>query len=398
MPSLLKISALFSILAAGAASAQTRVLPAADKPLQATFADVYRVGGSDVDDWAEFRLIKDVTFDAAGNLYILDSRGSQITVVDARGRLVKKLGRRGDGPGEFSAPTQFTVFGDGSVAVLDGLKDHLSVFGPDGKFIKNVKPDFPDAKPGIIHPASKDRLFFQAGLFIMNGVVSIDGPNLGQPADKLPVGMIDLNANKSTTLDRVWLAQYPKPPTPRSMHGLSARAFSAAWNGKLAVADTVAYRITVIGEDKAKQVITRGITPRKATSQDREFARKQQRDRLIAPDGSSKIAGASMDGSAPGRANRQAVERALADMTFAEYVQVIVGMETDPEGRLYVARNGNDLSKPGPIDVIAKDGTYMGTIAGAKLPNAFGPNGMVAYIEADQYDAPMVVVKRIQLQ
>jgi hypothetical protein len=42
-------------------------------------------------------------------------------------------------------------------------------------------------------------------------------------------------------------------------------------------------------------------------------------------------------------------------------------------------------------------GQYVGTFAeGAlKLPAAFGPEGMVAFIERDELDVPSVVVKRL---
>ena len=52
----------------------------------------------------------------------------------------------------------------------------------------------------------------------------------------------------------------------------------------------------------------------------------------------------------------------------------------------------------GPIDVLTPDGGYMGTYpAGAvALPDAFGPDGLAAFIEKDEMDVETVVVKRLR--
>ena len=51
-----------------------------------------------------------------------------------------------------------------------------------------------------------------------------------------------------------------------------------------------------------------------------------------------------------------------------------------------------------PIDVISADGRYVGTFppqSGAIMFAAFGPGGLVAYTEKDEFDVPTVVVKRV---
>ncbi|MCE2455693.1 MAG: hypothetical protein J4G12_07690 [Gemmatimonadetes bacterium] len=51
-----------------------------------------------------------------------------------------------------------------------------------------------------------------------------------------------------------------------------------------------------------------------------------------------------------------------------------------------------------PIDVISPDGQYVGTFpqqSGATMFSAFGPNGLAAYVETDEFDVPTVVVKRL---
>ena len=50
---------------------------------------------------------------------------------------------------------------------------------------------------------------------------------------------------------------------------------------------------------------------------------------------------------------------------------------------------------PGPIDVIAPEGEYLGTVPDSRMPNAFGPDGLVAYVRLDEFDVPTVVVRRL---
>ena len=49
------------------------------------------------------------------------------------------------------------------------------------------------------------------------------------------------------------------------------------------------------------------------------------------------------------------------------------------------------------IDVFDPDGDYHGTLAadGPGMPDAFGPDGLVAYWEFDEMDVPSIVVRRL---
>ena len=58
---------------------------------------------------------------------------------------------------------------------------------------------------------------------------------------------------------------------------------------------------------------------------------------------------------------------------------------------------GEPGEDPRAIDVIKLDGSYVGTFSEreAAMPRAFGPGGLVAFVELDEYDVPVVVVKRL---
>jgi hypothetical protein len=70
-----------------------------------------------------------IALDAAGNVYVSDRTANTIWVFDARGRSQRAIGRRGQGPGEFQAPTGIAIGPDGKLYVRD--QQHVSRFGTD---------------------------------------------------------------------------------------------------------------------------------------------------------------------------------------------------------------------------------------------------------------------------
>jgi len=74
-----------------------------------------------------FGSIAGVTSDDAGNIYILDAQDHSVRMFSAGGSFLGRIGRAGDGPGEFSAPSAINVFPDGSVVVA-GRRGRVSWF------------------------------------------------------------------------------------------------------------------------------------------------------------------------------------------------------------------------------------------------------------------------------
>ena len=94
---------------------------------------------------------------------------------------------------------------------------------------------------------------------------------------------------------------------------------------------------------------------------------------------------------------REMMADQVRTMDFAEVVPVISALKVDSGDRLWVRRAGDSGEDEGPIDVITADGGYLGTVpAGSfSLPDAFGPDGLVAYIEADDLGVETVRVARL---
>ena len=60
-----------------------------------------------------------------------------ITAFGADGRVIGTVGRRGEGPGEFTSPKAVGLVGD-SVVVLDRTSRRLSIFAPGGRYLRSV--------------------------------------------------------------------------------------------------------------------------------------------------------------------------------------------------------------------------------------------------------------------
>ncbi|CAM2006023.1 6-bladed beta-propeller [Acanthopleuribacter pedis] len=72
-----------------------------------------------------------------GAVYILNFDESRIQYYDAEGKLIKNIGKRGQGPGEFTFPTYFR-FADNHLFIYDELSGKISIFDKEGTFLKQV--------------------------------------------------------------------------------------------------------------------------------------------------------------------------------------------------------------------------------------------------------------------
>ena len=97
------------------------------------------------------------------------------------------------------------------------------------------------------------------------------------------------------------------------------------------------------------------------------------------------------------RNNVQIEREGVEERTFADEVPVLYDLKVDWEDRIWVERRGPTGQDDGPTDIVTPDGDYIGTLPpdGLRTPSAFGPDGLLAYIEHDDMDVPTVRVIRL---
>lgn len=402
-----RIAGLISALGAAGLRAQEVVdLPAEDVALPADLELVYRIGSAvAVTPWEEFSTIQGVGFDNAGNLYLLDGAGAgggrRVVVVDASGRHVRTMGRPGQGPGEFRRATQLVVWADGHVLVEDRRAGY-HLFGPGGEFERTVRETGGGAGFAVARrPVSRPNLRPER-----TSALTL----LGRSRRTIQRVHMSSEEVRVRVLVEAWAPVEREAPGSGGIEDTWAREewgfepdllFDGLPSGGVAFSDSSAWSIKLTDPSGAvRRILRRPIRPLAVTA---KMEREELESRLEA-EGNRTITGSApppeiVQWFVDGVRLRQ--REAIENMRFFPEVPVIATVRTTWSGALWLQRStepGSD--EPSPIDVIAPDGRYVGTLetgitALPDMPDAFGPDGLVAFIETDEFDVPVITVRRI---
>ncbi len=390
------VAATGSLSATDRAGAQEVIeLPGEDRWLEADFQEVYEVGAAVGVAWQEFGRVRNVAFDGAGNLYVLDPLAGRVIVVTPAGELLREVGRLGEGPGEFGGALSMAVMRDGRIVVGDFRRRAYLVFDADGEFERQVRPDGNPAHISFpwMWPES-------GGESVVVGTQLAGASYLGGVPEGTPRPLTRPIARLILTGDdvlRETIAEGWRPPRGEADE---RRAFEPGlWvgplpDGRVAFSDSSAYAIKIAtAEDGVSHILTRPFFPEAVT----ERMERAERDRRIAEAGGGSIT-RTPDGvrAVGGGAGNYWVEWAET-MEFFEEVPVVHALTTSWRGRIWVQRRGEEPHEDGPIDILTADGSYLGSFrtGATRIPDAFGPGGLAAFIERDGFDVQTVVVKRL---
>ncbi|HEX8274408.1 MAG TPA: 6-bladed beta-propeller [Longimicrobiaceae bacterium] len=406
---------LLAALAAGLAAApaahaqQTVRLPEEDRALALRPTPVFAVGTAEGRAWEMFSRVEQVAFDRADNLYVLDGGGNRVVVFDRAGKFVRQFGKKGGGPGEFQMPVGMTVQGDGTVAVADLAARSYSLFSPDGRYLRSVAflDDYmPMAIGGSFssHPRGGVVTAVRpAPPMTMDGRMRRETlqatPIVWQPfaAGAQPVRMF----NAPTEINTQTQASEPSRGERQVAFRMTIPMFTPRVNwgmlpgGDLVVTHTPGYTLKVMRDGQPVRYIQRPMRERRVTEADRERARERRREAMRSGEGVRVISIGPGGGGPPPRRSPEQIEQSIRDMEFAETIPAIQNLRVDGAGRIWVERTGEEWGEPGPIDVVAPDGRYLGTVTGQKLPAAFSASGRAAYLEKDDMGVERVVVRQL---
>lgn len=398
------------------ARAPSQGLEGSDQIVVPTTEDAYAVGAFDGEEWETFAEVADVAFDGAGNLYVLDAGARRVVVVDQDGALVQTVGQEGEGPGEFRNPGSLAVFDDGSLAVLDA--SWLHAFDAEGQF-ENSAPVITAQLGGAllsnaaVHPLLDGRVLLVSPASVRSlppGVV-MPGVDFSEFEEGLPLNVLSLDGGDPEVLYRAW--EVP-PAAPGNWETIQSdggdagavyvggeRAFEPRLhvapisNGWVAVADSTDYAIKMVTADGAVAgIVERPIFPVAVTEAVQQRERERRRRELGNDQGGG---GPRMQDAIGEAAARNLHERNIEALQFMDEVQVIREMAVDRADRLWIARTGADGLGDGPVDIVAMDKGYVGTLEpdALPIPDAFGPDGLMAYIERDDLGVQSVRVIRL---
>lgn len=379
-------------------------LPEPERRLTGEATDVFTIGSATGEDWELFSGVVGVAFDDASNLYVLDRDGARVVVVDSEGRFLRQIGRKGGGPGELQFPVGLALTG-GRVAVHDMARRSLSVFSLEGEFLHNVR---------TMGGGFSDREIMAAGEDVIVAGSQVTPPGPGEEleiAEELPLYRATLERRDS--LRFLFGVPAVKPQVSARSAGGSRTAmtiqppptysarplWTALPTGGVAAAWSADHRIHIIGSDgRIRRVLEGPLRPRAVSERDRSVARDRLREQLESGAGMLRVEarnGARSFSAGGGGLPPEEVERRLRALTFAGSVPVIARLTADRQGRLWVQRNGRDLARSGPLDILTAEGRYVGTLTEGEIPDAFGPDGLAAWIETDELGVERVIVKRL---
>ena len=97
---------------------------------EATLVPEVSIGELDGPDELLFGWIRSIAVDANHNVYAFDDQAQEVRVFDSAGEYLETLGRRGEGPGEFSRAEAIAMLPDGRLVVRDPGNSGLEVFVP----------------------------------------------------------------------------------------------------------------------------------------------------------------------------------------------------------------------------------------------------------------------------
>jgi hypothetical protein len=96
------------------------------------------LGGAQAKPEAAFSYVRHLAVDEAGSVYVLDSKESVIRVFDASGHFLKRIGRKGDGPGEFASPLRLSIDRTSKELVVSQNSRRISFFDLEGRYLRTL--------------------------------------------------------------------------------------------------------------------------------------------------------------------------------------------------------------------------------------------------------------------
>ena len=409
-----------------------------DHVLSGDLFEVYRVGGPSAPEWAFFQRTMfgrppPIAFDGTGNLFVLEDAAGHVVVIDPQGGLVRTVGRKGQGPGEFMQVWAIAVWRDGRFAVSDMAHNAYQVFGPEGAFERLVKPSAgqdPMAMPAfprmtikadplgnaLIAPGTPAASRIMARAVARLRGIQMEERDEGVDERGLERLGLDGDAVSATPVVQGW--RVPRELNAEDLNPTDWAGFEAMeralgefrylepgfhWDvmpdGTIAWSDSSAYAIKLATpEGEVIGVLRRPIAPEAVTPSIREETVAHELRELERE--LERLAGMARAGRGetmiPGAEDRMREE--TRNRKFFDEVPVVRGLRATWEGGLWIQRRGEEpWDDKGPIDVFGADREYLGTFsAGAPgMPAAFGPDGLVAFWEFDELDVPAIVVKRL---
>lgn len=332
-----------------------------------------------------FSRISSVDVDPDGAVHVLDGLEGTVSVLDpTTGRVLRRYGRRGDGPGEFRSAAELAVLENGRVFIGERMPLVLHRFQPDGIPLGSARLDLSaPGRPGEIR-AGRGAALAEWG-----------APSRGEVAVRILTlsadpGRAGLNRLVRVDLDGEVLGvllEWEQPGTltePPPVLG-PRRSWTTGPGGHVHYSDGVRYEIrTVDRQGRLRRILRRPARPREVSDEDRKRVRLGFREMMTA-------------GGAP----TGVVDAVAEKVSVSTVLPAVDGLWSDRKnGSLWVGipevdRETGDLAV-GEYHVYGPDGEYRGRVippAGFRLHSV--RDGRIYGSATDALDVPVLRSYRV---
>jgi hypothetical protein len=133
-------------------------------------------------------------------IYIADSGSNRILVFDTRGKFLKVIGNKGQGPGEFMRPTGICLLKDSGLAVADLDNNRIQIFDQDGKFVRAI----------TLTAARVADLIFADGKFYTVPSFGFSGYSLNMDATEKTQPLVTVLDGQGKKVQEISVAEFPE--------------------------------------------------------------------------------------------------------------------------------------------------------------------------------------------
>lgn len=339
-----------------------------DTDLAWEFEPAFTLGGAN-DGPEAFYTVNDHTVgsDVASNIFVLDASGHRVLVFDSAGEHLRTLGREGNGPGELAQPWGLSVRPDGTVLVDDFGKMALVGFGPDGVALPGEEAALPGSPRAWVGSALYSDIRMPIdGVDVERFLYVVDG-------DTTELARLQQGSERIIELKSCGMAFGGMP---------AVFAPDIVWDAGPAGAVArvgAAYSIDVYDGARLVGRYERNVLPDPATP---ELAERQ--------------IGEGMTMNTPAGQIRCETSEVVEQRGIAAEVPAIRNLRLSPDGIIWVSRGG-PRPEATPTDILAPDGTYLGTLpAEVPYPIGFLADGRALFVETDDLDVARLAVYEVR--
>lgn len=362
----------------------------------------------------DFGSVNDARVRPDGSLLVADGTGGELVLVDLDLGTRTVVGGRGEGPGEYQAPTRIWPLPGDSTLLLDVSNNRLTVLTPDLSF-GATRPMFemnPDGGILVLNPRVIDGL---GRMYTTNGFSMNLGPGAGDGSgsDSIPVvraTLDDLTADtvarlapESTSRVEVRRNQGDRMVTMQRTPYSSSDSWGVAPDGSVVVARAADYQLEWISSDGsvrngtpvAWDAVPVGQAEKEAWIRE-QSGRSVQSATFMTGGGGGASPGAGMAGAAARAMTLRGGSEDVDDYEWPETLPPFTGgIRIDPLGRAWLRRH-QPAGAPFLYDIFTPDAEHAGTVELAEGRNVIGfGEGVVYATFRDEVD--LVYIERYRL-